>query len=275
VHRDLKPANVMMTRSGTLPRRNHPRPDPGTRTELVTQLRDRLSRHGAPRLQLLVIVLLAGCAAFLVSAGSLRLGLSSMALRYPLAAACGYVTFIGFIRLWIAWQRGQWDPGEPDLDVLDFELPSTSASDAVSLFRGGRSGGAGASDTWAGGMTRSAPSRARAGRFSIDLDLDDLWWLVLAAVCAAGGLIAMLYVVYSAPVLLAEVALDGAVVTALYRRLRREDASHWAATTLRRTWIPAVVLVVFSLIGGFAFERIAPDAQSIGGVIRALGGDGD
>lgn len=106
---------------------------------------------------------------------------------------------------------------------------------------------------------------------NVDFDLDELWPIALAAACAGGGLVAVLYVVYAAPILLAEVALDGAVVTALYRRMRRADAAHWAATTLRRTWMSAVALVVFTTIVGFAFERIAPDTRSIGGVIRALG----
>jgi hypothetical protein len=37
-----------------------------------------------------------------------------------------------------------------------------------------------------------------------------------------------------------------------------------------RTWVPALVLVVFAIGVGFALEMIAPDARSIGGVIRTL-----
>ena len=113
-------------------------------------------------------------------------------------------------------------------------------------------------------------STGAGGGSGIDVDLDDLWPVALAVVCTIGGLAAVVYVVYSAPILLAEVALDGAVVTTLYRRMQRADAAHWAATTLRRTWISAMVLVVSTAIAGFAFERIAPEATSIGGVIREL-----
>jgi hypothetical protein len=258
---------------------------PAGRPELVSRLRDRLSRHGAPRTQLLLILLVAGSAAFVLSAVGLAAGFSSMTLRYPLAALFGYLTFLGLIRLWIGWQRGRWSPGDLDLspgvDGLDISLPARSgagAPDATSFFRGGRSGGAGASESWSSGAAAPPhrgpslePARGvRGGRFSIDVDPDALWFVVLAVLCALAGLLVLLYLVYVAPVLLAEVALDGAVVTGLYRRLRREDASHWAATTLRRTWVPAALLVVFCLIGGFALGRIAPEAQSIGGVIRAL-----
>lgn len=246
-----------------------------TREELITRLRDRLTQHGAPRLQLLLIVGLAGAVAFLVSAGGLRLGLSSMTVRYPLAAACGYLTFILLIRVWIVWQRGRWDPSiDFDPGAAHADLPSDPAGDDVPLFQGGGSGGAGASEDWTAGSANGLASGGRGGtRMNVDFDLDELWPIALAAACAVGGLVAVLYVVYAAPILLAEVALDGAVVTALYRRMRRADAAHWAATTLRRTWMSAVALVVFTTIVGFAFERIAPDARSIGGVIRALVGD--
>ena len=75
------------------------------RDELVGRLRIRLTRQGSPRFQLLVIVVLAGSAAFLVSAVALRLGLASMTVRYALAAACGYLAFIALIRTWIVGGR--------------------------------------------------------------------------------------------------------------------------------------------------------------------------
>jgi hypothetical protein len=78
------------------------------------------------------------------------------------------------------------------------------------------------------------------------------------------------YVIYAAPLLLAEVALDAALVSTAYRKLRREEAGHWAGAVLRRTWLPAVVLVASLVAAGYALQRIVPEAQSIGGVVRAL-----
>ena len=245
--------------------------NPIPRDELVGRLRNRLTRQGSPRFQLLVIVVLAGTAAFLVSAVALRLGLASMTVRYALAAACGYLAFIALIRAWIAWQRGRWDlepEPEPELLNLDIDLGLAESADPE-FFQGGRSGGAGASGGWEAGENNTASLEAH-GDGQFDIDLDEFWPVVVAAVCAVGGLIAVLYVVYTAPLLLAEVALDGAVVATLYRRMRRADAAHWATTTLRRTWMAALVLVVTATALGFAFERIAPGANSIGGVIREL-----
>jgi hypothetical protein len=105
---------------------------------------------------------------------------------------------------------------------------------------------------------------------SLGLDVDELWPVLIAAACALGGVVAIGYVVYSAPLLLGELALDAAIVSGLYRRLRKKEPSHWAVTTVKHTWLPAMVLVLFAAIGGFALQRIAPDARSIGGVVRAL-----
>jgi hypothetical protein len=89
-------------------------------------------------------------------------------------------------------------------------------------------------------------------------------------VAASGALIAVGFVVYSAPILLAEVALDAAVVAPIYRRLRREEAGHWAGAVLRHTWMPALVVILFVAAAGFALQQAAPEARSIGGVWRAL-----
>jgi hypothetical protein len=102
---------------------------------------------------------------------------------------------------------------------------------------------------------------------------DDAVWIVLALAIAAAGLVAVLYVVYAAPLLLAEVALDAAVMSGIYRRLRRDDAQHWTTGVFRHTWIPALVIVACAAGVGFCAQQIAPEARSIGGVIRAIAAD--
>jgi hypothetical protein len=97
----------------------HPGSSP--RQELVDQLRSRLRRQGAPKLQLLFIVCVAGTIGFLVSAAGLWLGLTSMTVRYALAAVSGYLAFLLLIRAWIAWQRGRWD-ADVDVEVLNLDF---------------------------------------------------------------------------------------------------------------------------------------------------------
>jgi hypothetical protein len=117
--------------------------------------------------------------------------------------------------------------------------------------------------------TRSS-SGGPSGGSGLSLDLDEIWPVVLAVVCALGGLLAIFYVIYVAPVLLAEVALDAAIVSTLYQRLAKHEMSHWAMTVVRHTWLPALALVMFAAVGGWALQLAAPEARSIGGVIREL-----
>jgi hypothetical protein len=195
----------------------------------------------SPRFVVLVILILAGAAAFGTSVAALRLGLDSMALRYPLATICGYGAFLALIRLWIALER--------DEDVGDVAETAYDASDATELLPERSSGG--------------APEI-----FDFSLDIEEGWFIALAAACALGGLVALAYVIYIAPLLLAEVALDAALVSAVYRRLRHQDVRWWAASVFRRTWLAASALVIFTALAGFALHQVAPDARSIGGVVR-------
>ena len=248
-----------------------------SRAQLVARIRERMAHTGAPRLLLCLIMILAACGAFAASVFALRMGVDSMMLRYPLAVIAGYLTFLVLIRGWIAWhRRSGWvaDTAGDVISAIDtssVSLPSRGGA-GPTFFAGGRSGGAGGGDTWSSLATTSRPtggggSSANSG---FSLDFDEAWPLVLAAVCALGGLLAIIWVIYSAPVLLAEVALDAAIVSALYKRLKKQEMSHWAMTVFRHTWLPAVVLIAFAAVGGWALEKAAPDAVSIGGVVRSL-----
>ena len=250
------------------------------RHELVARMARDLGRDTAPRLQLLTILSIAAGAGFLVSVLLLWSPVEAferMSLRYAVAAVCGYAVFIGLIRLWIALHRPAAHTDlEPDLvDALDLTtdlVPSgTSDPDPAPVFGGGRGGGGGASSQWSPRIAGHSNSGGRSS-WGIDLDLDDGIWLVVAAVCAAAGLVAIGYVIYMAPVLLAEVALDAAIISVLYRRLRRDEQGYWLTTVLRRTWVPAAILVVFAFLTGFALQQAAPQARSIGAVVQAVVG---
>ena len=105
----------------------------------------------------------------------------------------------------------------------------------------------------------------------IDADADEkIWLVVLALALAFSALIAVAYVVYSAPVLLTEVALDAGVMSGVYRSVRRHDDGNWVGAVWRRTWLPALIVIVCVSGAGYFLQRAVPDARSIGGVIRAL-----
>jgi hypothetical protein len=251
-----------------------------TRYLLIERLRCRLSTHGFPRAQMLFIIIVSGAAAFLGSMAALKAGLEHMGARYGLAALLGYVGFVGMIRLWIAWQRGRLADLDPDLDPVDV-LDGWSSSgtgpggrvEPLSAFRGGHSGGGGASSSWnvpSAAADRPATSGSGSGSAGFDLDFDDWWPVVVAAICASLVLAALIYTVWIAPALLAEVALDAAVVMPFYNKLRREDVGTWFGSTVRKTWLAAASVVLLMALAGSVLQHAAPEAKSIGGVVEAL-----
>jgi hypothetical protein len=254
-------------------------PRPTSRAALVAEARAHLLRHGWPRLQTALLLAGAGGAAFLVSVALLASGVDRMGLRYGLAALAGYATFLMLVGLWIAWHRGSSVEMDTGLDVL-LQSPSPTDAEGVvtSMFQGGTSGGGGGGASFGDVATSIAPRPALgdAGRVATDegswfnVDLDDLGVVLLVAACAAAGIVAVGYVVYAAPILLAEVAVDAAVMGTLYRRLRKEDARHWSRGVLRGTWVAALIVVLSAAGVGYVAQRAVPEARSIGGVVQGL-----
>jgi len=230
------------------------------RRKLVDAMRKRFIARGYPRLVMLMILALAGLVAFGFSAWTLGTGFDEMGPRYLAATFVGYATFLLLIRVWIAAHRMRDDPSVVDaLTVPDVSL----TGDAGAAFGGGGSGGAGASGNW------DAPSDGLPG---IDVDADESAILVVPVILAVavllGSVIAIFYVVNAAPLLLAEVALDAALVSGLYRKLRKEDARYWLGSALRHTWKPAAVAALCLWITGTAVQWAVPNARSIGDVVR-------
>jgi len=257
-----------------------------TRANLVERLETRLRTESFPRLIMTAVVSIAGGVAFLCSAVTLWAGVDSMAVRYGLAALAGYLAFGAVLRAWLGWRRS-WLEHVLDLPAPDIDLGvSRTASSGSALFSGGRSGGGGASASFSSGpsaltmpadanVTPALPmlgSAEKGGAWSkvIDTDADErIWLVVLALALAFGALIAVAFVVYSAPVLLTEVALDAGVMSGVYRSVRRHDDGNWVGAVWRRTWVPALVVIVCVSVAGYLMQRAVPDARSIGGVIRA------
>ena len=205
-----------------------------------------------------------------------------------LAVACGYLSFLSFVRVWIAYQTRNWSFGrrkpeerrtfDGNLDLPSFDgnldLPDLSAlgdlaGSAGQAFSGGGGefGGAGASASFDVdlGSNDSGASEALGAVGSADEGLP----ILIAVIAVLGGLIALGFVVYSSPVLFAEVLLDVAVLGAVYKKNKRHQRSHWAAGVLGRTYKPMLVLAVFAAIFGFAVQSLAPKETTLGAVLKA------
>jgi len=248
---------------------------------LLDRMRAGLDGREWTRVHVLLIVGLSGGVAFLLSVLLLTLHLHSMAWRYGLASLAGYGTFLLLVRGWVQWKRQQFVPdmGGVDLSGLpgpgDLPWSSGRAADvATNAFRGGRSGGGGSSMVWDshGASVTSSGGKGGGGGFSLDLDGDDLFWLLVALAAALASVFAIAYVIYIAPTLMSEAALNAAVAGRVYRGLQRRESHHWTTDMLRRTALPAAVVVISLGLAGYALQRVAPEAQSIGGVWYHLRG---
>jgi hypothetical protein len=222
------------------------------RERRIEELGAWLARRESPRLQMALIVVATGLAALVLSFALLHLGIERMWLRYPAAAALSYLVFFLILGLWVRARRARMQVRRraleiPDLDPLDLLDAGGSALEAVD------------------GGHEALEVGSDAGS-SLDLpDLDD-GLVVVLILALLGALLAAAYVVYTAPALLAELLLDGVLMTALYRRLRGVPACHWIAGAFRRTWAAVLIVAMTAAVAGWGLGKLAPEATSVVGV---------
>ncbi len=252
------------------------RPRVFVRSVAVERMRQKLLSESFPRAQMALIVLLTGGCGLLASFAMLRYGMVSMALRYPLALGLAYLFFLFLIWLWLRTNA------EDCLDIPDFVsgVPSRSPSDLPGIRSGGGGdyAGGGASGEFEASAHLPFSGAASAGSDSSFssvgdavgsvTDADEFAIPLLAIALAVGLACASLYVVYIAPVLFAEVLVDGALSYALFRHLRGHDPAHWLASTFRRTAVPFVITALFLAGMGAAMSAYAPGAHSVGQFVK-------
>jgi len=238
------------------------------RNRRIEFVKQRLLRKGLPRVQISIILLLTALAGFLTSYSLLHAGISLMTLRYPVAILIAYCVFLLLLRLWIWLQKNSLDVDLAGLD-LSGSSGSSSGSDAEFKFGGGGDfGGGGAGGSWGKSLLLSSSSSDSSilDNVSFDSDSEGLGLLILAAVAIIGGMLASLYIIYIAPILLAEVLVDGVLVAGLYKRVKNIEQRHWLKTAVNRTIVPAVLVAALFTLAGFAMQKAVPEARSIGEV---------
>lgn len=255
------------------------------RARAIQQMRERLARDRFPRLQMALIVALTGGLGLLASFVLLQLGLDTMALRYPLALGCAYAFFLGLLWLWLRTNAADHADLAHLLDLPDGGLaPRADTAATVHSGGGGDFGGGGASASFddpgsSGGLGAAVDAMdamdamdagstdALGNAVSAAADSEGFAIPLVAIALAIGLALAMLYVVYIAPVLFAELLVDGALSYALFRHLRGQDPAHWLSSTVRRTALPFAATAVFLALAGAAMALYAPGAHSLGQVI--------
>ena len=256
-----------------------------SRSNAIDSIRSAVEHRISARREMTLGVIVAGIVGLLTSFVALHLGLSRMAVRYPLAVVVAYLAFLGYLWIWLRThglrirseaRSRTLDISPADLDVVQFPFHFNSGATFEGFGQGGGFSGGGGGAEW-GDAAAEAPTHAatvaqvgkKAGSGAgIDFD-DGAWVLLVAGVAAALVVGAAIYVIYIAPVLLSEILLDAALAGGLYRRLRAVDGRSWWRSAIRRTIIPAAASALVVSIAGGIMQSVYPGASSIGMVWHA------
>jgi hypothetical protein len=261
------------------------------REKVIAALTSRLSM---PRLQISLILLITAFVGFIVSALLLRIGLTSMLIRYPIAVMSAYVGFLFLLRICLWWQSDE-PVGDVSMNVDGIVIPDLSgiggnigtAARDVPFGGGGDFAGAGAGGSWDTDVPVAAPvglssnigsSSADLGGGGssidvsdvLDVDLDDGIALVLVIIILLLVFSALIYVIWIAPVLLAELMIDAAVVGTLYKPVKNLPRRHWLLTAIRKTAIPAAIIALLFGIAGAIMQAAEPEAVTIGQFLSGI-----
>lgn len=235
----------------------------------IRRLRHRLERDGYPRAQMLLLVTITGAAGFLASYGLLQAGLVTMWLRYLAALGVAYLVFLLLLWLWLRTRAEDY----VDLDLPNPPSGSGHGHDDGSGYggHGGDFGGGGAGaeyDSVSPTVSSHIPDSGAADALDVASGADELAIPLVLLAALAALLLSSLWVVYSAPVLFAELLVDGVLVVGLYRRLRHADPSHWLETAVRRTAVPVLLTALAVVIAAWAMQHYAPGAHTVAEVLE-------
>ena len=226
-----------------------------TRASAVENMRARLTREGFPRVQMFSLVALTGLAGFGASAAMLSAGLESIAMRYMLAMGVAYIVFFMLLWLWLRTSAADYIDAVP-------AGSSDATGDAADIVGGGGSfDGGGASANFDAGTTHSSLEAVASA---------DEGAIPLAVILLVFGIaLSSLFVIWSAPVLFAEILVDAVLAAGLYRRLRMLEPQHWMRAALKRTMLPFVLTTLTVSAAGFGMQAYAPEARSLSEVLAS------
>ena len=236
-----------------------------------------LERRYSPRIHMSLMLAASGLTAMLASSILLGLGVHSMWVRYPIAIALAYATFLVGVWVWLRimgyvdnnGHRSNLDRAGDAIDLANVGTGGGgggSPGAAPNVFRGGGGtfDGGGASQSFAGARSPlvstnfgsgggSSQAGKAAGSLLDGLDGDGIVLLALALALVAAIFATSGYLIWVAPDVLTEAAFGAMLSGTLVRATRRNTPGGWIGGVIRKTWWPfAVVMAVALVFAGYA-----------------------
>lgn len=234
----------------------------------IRRIRGDLERDSFPRLQMFLLVTLTGVSGFIASFVLLHAGFVEMWLRYLASFGVAYLMFLFLLWLWLRTRA------EDYADLPDISgSPSSGSGNSGTCYsgKGGDFGGGGASGSFDGpseNISAISDSGSSVGdALGTVAEAEEFAIPLVVLILIGAMLFSSLFMIYSAPVLFAELLVDGVLSASLYRRLRGLETRHWLETAFRRTALPFALTAGIVSASGWGMALYAPEAHSIGDVI--------
>jgi hypothetical protein len=256
-----------------------------TRGQAVAILRRRIEIRYWPRFGAFMIACVTAAFGLLFSAILWRVGVESMAWRFPIAVALSYGVLLLLLYSWS--RRDWWDWGDPNFWPNGSSSGSSHSSGNVEgavsarpYGEGGEFGGAGASGSFdatgdgatsfVGDSANSAASDVLSVGFEAAVSAEEgvvitipLFLIFVLLLCFGGFALGLISLIWSAPTLLAHLMMDAGTAGLLMVYVNPTQRAHWLATALRKTLPGFLALAVVLTFAGFSLEWFDPSAITI------------
>ena len=255
----------------------------------VTKL-EKYIAHFPLRFHMTMILAVVTSFALLVNYICHLYGVDSIGRRYLIVMVLGYGFFLLLVRFWVsafllpkhkARRSAQLHNSHNYIDVIPTDIDLTGSAPRFEGGGGGFSGG-GASGSWddvGSAKVETAAfaaadynvSEAKSSDSSPDVDSDSAG--IIAIILIVGAVVSTFaYVIYSAPTILLDTALQIAFSKGLITKYNKADFQQqdWFRFLLRETWIPYSIMTFVVVIVGYWANLKCPQAIYILDLTREI-----
>jgi hypothetical protein len=245
-----------------------------TRGHAIALLTHRIEFHYWPRLGAFMIACVTAGFGLLFSAILWRVGMESMAWRYPFAVVLSYGVLLLLLFSWSRRDWGDWSdpnlwPNSSGSNSGSCESAGSCRESAAYSGEGGDFGGAGASGSFdaIGDEAGSAAADAVGTGFQVAVSAEEgavitipLFLIFVLLLCFGGFAFGLVSLIWTAPSLLAQLMIDAGTAGLLMVYVSPTQREHWLATATRKTLPSFLFLTAVFALAGYALEWFDPSA---------------